>query len=97
VIAQLDLGERAHRNQSDADLAVMAAELLLVAGRRRVPSADVMCAGAGDQQPAGTGLRQFIRENGALRPRLRTVPCAERPSQLAGTERRAVTRATGPR
>jgi glucosyl-3-phosphoglycerate synthase len=79
AIGQVDLGERAHRNQSDADLAVMAAELLLVAERRRVPSADVVCAGPGDQRPAGTGLRQFIREDGALRPRLRAVPSAERP------------------
>jgi len=79
AIAQVDLGERAHRNQPDADLAVMAAELLLVAERRRVPSAEVVCAGADDQRPAGTGLRQFIREDGVLRPRLRAVPCAERP------------------
>jgi glucosyl-3-phosphoglycerate synthase len=79
AIAQVDLGERAHRNQPDADLAVMAAELLLVAERRRVPSADVACPGAGEQRPAGTGLRQFIREDGALRARLRAVPCAERP------------------
>ena len=57
----------------------MAAELLLVAERRRVPGADVACAGAGEQQPAGPGLRQFIREDGALRPRPRAVPCAERP------------------
>ena len=79
AIAQVDLGERAHRNQPDADLAVMAAELLLVAERRRVPGADVACSRAGEQRPAGTGLRQFIREDGALRARLRAVPCAERP------------------
>ena len=72
AIAQVDLGERAHRNQPDADLAVMAAELLLVTERRRVTSADVVGAGSGDQQPVGTELRQFIREDGALRPRLRT-------------------------
>jgi len=79
AIAQVDLGERAHRNQPDADLAVMAAELLLVAERRRVPGAGVACSRAGEQRPAGTGLRQFIREDGALRARLRAVPCAERP------------------
>jgi glucosyl-3-phosphoglycerate synthase len=79
VIAQVDLGERAYRNQPDADLAVMAAELLLVAGRRRVPSADVACPGVGDQRSAGTELRQFTRDDGALRLRLRAVPCAERP------------------
>ena len=77
AIAQVDLGERAHRNQSDADLAVMAAELLLVAERRRVPGADVQCAGTGDQ-PGATELRQFVREDGALRAKPRAVPCAER-------------------
>jgi len=79
AIAQVDLGERAHRNQPDADLAVMAAELLLVAERRRVPGADAGFAEAGDQQPAGMELRQFVRADGALRPRPRAVPCAERP------------------
>jgi glucosyl-3-phosphoglycerate synthase len=77
AIAQVDLGERAHRNQSDADLAVMAAELLLVAERRRVPGVDVQCAGIGDQ-PGATELRQFVREDGALRAKPRAVPCAER-------------------
>jgi glucosyl-3-phosphoglycerate synthase len=79
AIAQVDLGERAHRHQPDADLAVMAAELLLVAERRRVPSEDVVCAGAGGPPPAGTELRQFAREHGALRMRPRGVPSAERP------------------
>jgi glucosyl-3-phosphoglycerate synthase len=77
AIAQVDLGERAHKNQSDADLAVMAAELLLVAERRRVPGVDVQCAGIGDQ-PGATELRQFVREDGALRAKPRAVPCAER-------------------
>jgi glucosyl-3-phosphoglycerate synthase len=79
AIAQVDLGERAHRHQPDADLAVMAAELLLVAGRRRAPSEDVVCAGAGGQPPPAAELRQFAREHGALRMRPREVPCAERP------------------
>jgi glucosyl-3-phosphoglycerate synthase len=79
AIAQVDLGERLHRNQPDADLAVMAAELLLVAERRRAPGTAVGCAEAGGQQPAGVELRQFVREDGALRPRPRAVPCAERP------------------
>jgi hypothetical protein len=56
----------------------MAAELLLVAGRRRVPGTDVVCAGAGDQAAAGAALRQFTREDRALRLR-RAVPCGERP------------------
>ena len=81
AIAQVDLGDRAHRNQPDADLAVMAAELLLVAERRRLSAADVLCAGAGagDQRPAGTELCQYVREDGALRPKRRTVPTTERP------------------
>ena len=36
-------------------------------------------ARAGEQRPAGLELRQFIREDGALRARPRAVPCAERP------------------
>lgn len=79
AIAQVDLGERAHRSQPDADLAVMAAELLLVAGRRRVPSDDVGCAGGSDPAPARAELRQFVRQDGALRSRPRAVPSAERP------------------
>jgi glucosyl-3-phosphoglycerate synthase len=78
VIAQVDLGERAHRNQPDADLAIMAAELMLVAGRRRVPGADALCASPGDQPPAGAVLRQFTRQDGVLRPASRPVPSAER-------------------
>ena len=35
AIAQVDLGERGHSHQADADLAVMAAELMLVVERRR--------------------------------------------------------------
>jgi glucosyl-3-phosphoglycerate synthase len=78
AIAQVDLGERAHKNQPDADLAVMAAELLLVAERRHIPGADIRCAGPGGQPPARE-LRQFVREDGTLHPRQRAVPCAERP------------------
>jgi glucosyl-3-phosphoglycerate synthase len=33
-VAQVDLGSRAHRHQANHDLALMAAELLMVAGRR---------------------------------------------------------------
>jgi hypothetical protein len=35
AIAQVDLGSRAHKHQTDHDLALMAAELLIVAERRR--------------------------------------------------------------
>ncbi|HEX3964467.1 MAG TPA: hypothetical protein VHZ03_48760 [Trebonia sp.] len=78
AIAQVDLGERAHRNQPDADLAVMAAELLLVAERRRAPSADALRAGPGERRSAKTELCQFTRQDGALRPVLRPVPSEER-------------------
>jgi len=79
AIAQVDLGERAHRHQPDADLAVMAAELLMVAGRRRVPGGEPHpCASVADESAAAAELRQFVREDGALRPRSRTVPSAER-------------------
>src|SRR3984885_660312 len=37
AVAQVDLGSRAHRHQANHDLALMAAELLLVAERRRPP------------------------------------------------------------
>jgi len=67
----------------------MAAELLLVAERRRLPGPDVLYAGAVDQPPAGTELCQFVRENGTLRPKPRAVPAAERPP--AGSLRRSVT------
>ena len=45
AIAQVDLGSRGHKHQTDHDLALMAAELLIVAERRR-------------QQPPGTDARQ---------------------------------------
>ena len=35
AVAQVDLGSRGHKHQASHDLAVMAAELLLVAERRR--------------------------------------------------------------
>ena len=69
AIAQVDLGERAHSHQSDADLAVMAAELMLVAERRRF----------GAEVAIAPELTQFTRAGGELRPRARAVPYAERP------------------
>src|SRR5215469_10975506 len=53
AVAQVDLGSRAHRHQANHDLALMAAELLLVAERRRR---------AGTELPAGTSLQQFVRD-----------------------------------
>jgi glucosyl-3-phosphoglycerate synthase len=71
AIAQVDLGSRAHKHQSDHDLALMAAELMLVASRRR--SVD----GAG---PDAALLRQFVRgDDGGVLPVSRLVPIGERP------------------
>jgi glucosyl-3-phosphoglycerate synthase len=70
ALAQVDLGSRAHKHQADHDLAVMAAELLVVAEARRDPPAPA---------PADATLRQFVRENGAARPRFRPIPTRERP------------------
>ena len=69
ALAQVDLGARAHRHQANHDLALMAAELLLVADRRR--------SGPG---PGSAGeLHQFERVDGAVRPLTRSVPAVERP------------------
>jgi glucosyl-3-phosphoglycerate synthase len=78
ALAQVDLGQRSHRSRPDADLALMAAELLLVAGRRRLPSVEPVEIRPGTDAAAGPELRQFVRADGALRPRFRTVPSAER-------------------
>ena len=71
AIAQVDLGSRGHKHQSSHDLAVMAAEIMLVAQRRRPDPA----------RPAGENvtLWQFVREDGEMRQRSRPVPSAERP------------------
>jgi len=78
AVAQVDLGSRAHRHQANHDLAVMAAELLVVAERRRAGHR----AGNDDEarlSPAGT-LWQFVRdETGQAQPVSRLVPVAERP------------------
>ena len=66
AIAQVDLGERAHSHQSVHDLGLMAAELVIVASRRR-----------GDV-PAASELWQFDR-NAEPTWRARPVPYDERP------------------
>jgi glucosyl-3-phosphoglycerate synthase len=71
AIAQVDLDSRAHKHQSDHDLALMAAELLVVASRRRPL--------AGGAPPASPCLCQFVREGAQVRPVIRPVPAAERP------------------
>jgi glucosyl-3-phosphoglycerate synthase len=70
AVAQVDLGTRAHRHQANHDLALMAAELLMVAERRR-PSG---------QPTEATDLKQFVRgTDGDAHAVSRPVPAAERP------------------
>ncbi len=69
AVAQVDLGSRAHRHQANHDLALMAAELLVVAERRR----------AGGRVPAVPELRQFVRQAGEAVNVVRAVPAGERP------------------
>ena len=72
AIAQVDLGSRGHKHQASHDLAVMAAELMLVADRRR-----------GTPHPAvpdgPVRLQQFVRADGQMLRRSRPVPVTERP------------------
>jgi glucosyl-3-phosphoglycerate synthase len=77
AVAQVDLGSRAHRHQANHDLALMAAELLVVAERRRqIPAL-----------PAEAELQQFVRdESGQARLVTRSIPVTERPP--AATVRR---------
>jgi glucosyl-3-phosphoglycerate synthase len=73
AIAQVDLGSRGHKHQTSHDLAVMAAELMLVADRRRRP-------GPGQREATvPVRLHQFIRSDGQMRSQARTVPTHERP------------------
>lgn len=77
AVAQVDLGSRAHRHQANHDLALMAAELLVVAERRRPAG----------QAPAAAQLRQFERDAGELRTVWRPVPVHERPPAGSLAER----------
>jgi glucosyl-3-phosphoglycerate synthase len=76
AVAQVELGERGHRHQPDSDLAVMAAELLMVAERRWLAKRRF-------QPEVRSGpiaeLCQFTRVDGRLYPRTRAVPATERP------------------
>jgi glucosyl-3-phosphoglycerate synthase len=78
AIAQVDLGERGHSHQSDADLAVMAAELMVVTERRRPGVLGGMTELGGSPE-----LVQFTRSGGELRARTRAVPYVERPPARA--------------
>ena len=77
AIAQVDLGSRGHKHQSDHDLALMAAELLIVAERRR-PVKGAGEAGGGPV-PGSPQLQQFVREGTQIRPVARPIPVRERP------------------
>ena len=81
AIAQVDLGSRGHKHQASHDLAVMAAELLLVAERRRGLPAREPGELAGPAR-----LHQFTRSDGELRPVSRPVPVHERPPVRSMTE-----------
>ena len=70
ALAQVDLGSRAHRHQANHDLAVMAAELLAVAERRRPEPRRMIGEGT---------LEQFERADGRLLRHSRPVPTEERP------------------
>jgi glucosyl-3-phosphoglycerate synthase len=76
AIAQVDLGSRGHKHQASHDLAVMAAELLLVAERRRPGVRDLATREGSGQR---VELRQFVRADGEMRQRSRPVPVDERP------------------
>jgi len=86
AVAQVDLGSRAHRHQANHDLALMAAELLMVAERRRPDRANSEGDPRSPRQlpdelaPAAVSLRQFVRdEAGQPRQISRPVPLTERP------------------
>jgi glucosyl-3-phosphoglycerate synthase len=83
AIAQVDLGSRGHKHQASHDLAVMAAELLLVAERRRSVSHSMLPDGTAGQRRREVAdpvrLQQFVRAGGEMRRRSRLVPVAERP------------------
>jgi len=79
AVAQVDLGRRGYKHQASHDLAVMAAELLLVAERRRAGTGPQLSNGPSSNSEAPVYLRQFMRVNGEMRQRSRPVPVAERP------------------
>ena len=76
AVAQVDLGSRAHRHQADHDLALMAAELMVVAEARR-----------DHPEPPGQELHQFVRDHGQVRPRSRAIPSHERPPVVTVRQR----------
>ena len=84
AIAQVELGTRAHRHQANHDLALMAAELLLVAERRRPVSPRAASA----RSPAACDLQQFVRDSaGRALPVTRPIPVTERPPAVSVRDR----------
>jgi glucosyl-3-phosphoglycerate synthase len=83
AIGQVDLGSRGHKHQTSHDLALMAAELLLVVERRREVARPVPPDGRdghGRREAADPPrLHQFVRQDGEMRQRSRAVPTHERP------------------
>ncbi len=76
ALAQVDLGQRAHRHQAVHDLAVMAAELMAVADARRHP---------GSSGPEAAALSQYLRGGDGGSWRTRPVPLAQRPPAASVT------------
>jgi glucosyl-3-phosphoglycerate synthase len=77
AIAQVDLGVRLHRHQSDARLALMASEIMQVALARLERSGRLHRAG--DVNPT---LSQFERVDGDLQVRTHDVELVERPPMV---------------
>jgi glucosyl-3-phosphoglycerate synthase len=77
AVAQVDLGRRGHKHQSSHDLAVMAAEIMVAAERRRHRTSPATPA----------YLRQFVRTADGFAHRPQPVPTRERPpaASLYGT------------
>ena len=79
AIAQVDLGSRGHKHQASHDLAVMAAELMLVAERRRGQPGHSRPAHGQGAAADPARLHQFIRSGREVREYTRAVPTHERP------------------
>jgi glucosyl-3-phosphoglycerate synthase len=86
AIAQVDLGKRGHKHQASHDLAVMAAEIMLVAERRRRFQ---------ETAQADVRLQQFVRAGDEMLRLSRPVPVDERPPIRSLDLGRDGTRAAG--
>ena len=88
AVAQVDLGRRGHKHQASHDLALMAAELLVVAERRRPGTRQQRWPAHEQRRRAGPARR---RRAAAVRPRRRRDATA----LAAGPGRRAPARPIG--